>query len=241
MVRRKRREAKLASLPLAALLLTGCAEGSGSTSVTLSGTITESVPDSQIQGQPIADVEVCEFGSRNCALTDQNGEYSLRVLKNRELEMSHVRSGFGPVLVARRSGIVDFVGDAGLATDAALLDFYESLGTPYPPVASGFVTATAYQGAIADDTRIEGVSYSLMGSDGRSFYLDDAGTPDTSLTETQASGSGGFVDVAPRTVDLQVTGAANCSSESSWLSNGTNTFKLPVRIGFRTQSEVSCE
>lgn len=101
---------------------------------------------------------------------------------------------------------------------------------------------TTYRGPISDGVTIAGVSYSLTGSNGRSFYLDASGTPDTSLTETQAPGTGGFVEVAPTTVNLQVSGpVTNCTSEESWHAAATNAFRLPVRTGFWTQSNVSCE
>ena len=231
---------KLLALGLTAVV--GCGESTGTSSVTLSGRVTEHVPGSTALGPAIAGVEICQFASNNCALTDENGDYALRVLKNQELEMSHVKQGFGSVLVARRSGMDDFVGDAVLATDAVLSDLASQLDTPYPQVGNGSLSITTYRGLISDDMTIAGVSYSLTGSNGRSFYLDDALVPDTSLTETQAPGTGGFIEVAPVTVNVQLSGpAVNCASEESWLAAATNTFRLPIRIGFSTQSRVSCE
>ena len=100
---------------------------------------------------------------------------------------------------------------------------------------------TAYSGPVSAGMTIAGAAYSLTGSNGRSYYLDDSGAPNTSLTETQTPGAGGFVEVAPVNVTLQVSGAVNCTSDESWLAAGTNAFRLAVRIGFWTQSRVSCE
>ena len=220
----------------------GCVEGSGSNSVRLRGKVTEYVPGSAAEGLPIAEVLVCQFASNNCALTNDNGDYALLLLMNREVEISYVKDGFGPVLVARRSGVDDFAGDAKLATNADLLDFAALLDTPYPPAGTGYLSMTAYRGPISDGTTIAGVAYSLTGSNGRAYYLDDSGAPDTSLTETQAPGKGGFVEIAPVTVNLQVSGpVANCTSKESWGAAATNTFKLPIRAGFWTQSKLSCE
>lgn len=220
----------------------GCGESTGTSSVTLSGRVTEHVPGSSALGPAITGVEVCQFASNNCALTDENGDYALRVLKGRELEISYVKEGFGSVIVARQSGIDDFVGDAVLATDAILSGYASGLDTPYPQVGSGSLSMTTYRGPPFDDMTIAGVSYSLTGSNGRSFYLDDAWVPSTSLTATQAPGAGGFIEVAPVTVNVQLSGAVvNCASEESWLAAATNTFRLPIRSGFSTQSRVSCE
>lgn len=221
--------------------LFGCSQGYGTSSVVLSGRVTEYVPGSLEEGLPIDDVEVCQFRSNNCAVTDANGEYELQVLRNRELEISHIKDGFGPVLVARRSDGQDFVGDAVLATDAVMTSFADALDTPYPPMGTGFVSVTTYRGPVSDGTTIAGATYSLTGSDGGSYYLDDAGAPDASLTQTQAPGAGGFVEVAPVNVTLRVSGPVNCTSEDSWIAAGTNAFRLPIRNGFWTQSNVSCK
>ena len=80
----------------------GCTEGSGSTSVVLSGRVTEYVPASTDTGTPIDGVVVCQFRSNNCSLTDENGEYDLPLLMNREVLISHVKEGSrgGPWLTA---------------------------------------------------------------------------------------------------------------------------------------------
>ena len=229
-------------LGLGFMVIAGCGESSGSTSVTLSGRATELLTASSAVGPPIAGVEVCQFASNNCALTNENGDYELRVLRNRELEMSYVKEGFGSVLVARQSGVDDLIGDVILATDAALMQLASELDTPYPQIGSGSLSMTVYRGPISDDVTIPGVRFALTGSNGRSFYLDDAWVPRTSLTETQSLGRGGYVELAPVTVSVQLYGAAvNCGSEESWLAAGANTFRLPVRVGFWTQSRVSCE
>ena len=219
----------------------GCTQGYGTTSVAMSGRVTEYVPGSADEGPPIDGVEVCQFQSNNCSVTDASGEYELMVLKGRELEISHIKDGYGPVLVARRSGDEDFVGDAVLGTDAVMTSFADALDTPYPPAGTGFVSATTYRGPVSDGTTLAGASYFLTGSGGLSYYLDDAGAPDTSLAETQDAGAGGFVEVAPVNVTLRVAGAANCTSADSWFAAGTNAFTLPVRNGFWTQSHISCE
>lgn len=221
--------------------LVGCNQGYGTTSVVMSGRVTQYVPGSADEGPPIDGVEVCQFDSYNCSATDASGEYELPVLKNRELEISYIKDGYGRVLVAKRSGTEDFVADAVLATDAAMTSFADALDTPYPPAGTGFVSATTYRGPVSDGTTLAGASYFLMGSGGLSYYLDDAGAPDQSLAETQDPGAGGFVEVAPVNVTLRVAGAANCTSADSWSAAGTNAFTLPVRNGFWTQSQVSCE
>ena len=224
------------------MLIAGCGESTGTSSVTLSGRATEWLPASSAVGPPIAGVEVCQFESNNCTLTDENGDYELRVLKNRELEMSYVKEGFGSVLVAQQSGVDDLVGDVMLATDAALMQLASELDTPYPQIGNGSLSMTVYRGPISDEVTIAGVRFALTGSNGRSFYVDDTWVPRTSLTETQSPGRGGYVELAPVTVNVQLYGeAVNCASEESWLAAGANTFRLPVRLGFWTQSRVSCE
>jgi hypothetical protein len=234
------------TLPIIALLsLTatgGCSEGTGSSSVQITGQITEFDPDSEGPGAPIADVEVCQFASFNCAFTDENGDYSLWLLQNRNVELSIVKEGFGSVLIARFSGTEDLVGDAIMASDAVLSELASEIGTAYPPDGTGSLAITTFQGAVSEGNLLAGVSYSLLGSNGRSFYVDDSGALETSLTETQASGTGGFVDLAPVVVTLQLSGAGvNCTSERPWSADASNAFRLPIQAGFITQCAISCE
>jgi hypothetical protein len=237
---------EISALPIIALLsLTatgGCSEGTGSSSARITGQITEFDPDSQGPGAPIADVEICQFASFNCAFTDENGEYSLWLLQNRNVELSIIKEGFGPVLIARFSGTEDLVGDAIMATDAVLSELASEIGTAYPPDGTGALAVTTFQGAVSDGNTLAGVSYSLLGSNGRSFYVDDSGVIETSLTETQASGTGGFVELAPVVVTLQLSGAGvNCTSERPWSAAASNAFRFPIQAGFTTQCAVSCE
>ena len=190
---------------------------------------------------PIADVQVCQFASNNCTVSDSVGEYALPLLFDREVQVSYEKSGFGAVLIAYRTEREDIRSDALLATDAALSEFATDLGVVYPPTDSGWITATVFRGAPEDDLRLEGAALSLIGSDGVGFYLDQGGMPDTSLLATGNSGTGGFVSVEPVEVTLEVRGSAvNCSSGQSWVADGTNRFRLPVREGFSTQTIVSC-
>ena len=238
--------ARVSALLIIALLsvtaTSACSEGTGSSSVTLTGQITEFEPDSQGPGVPIADVEICQFGSFNCAFTDENGEYGLWLLQNRNVELSIVKEGFGSVLIARFSGTKDLVGDAIMASDAVLSELAGEIGTAYPPDGTGSLTVTTFQGSVSDGNSLAGVSYALFGSNGRSFYVNDSGVPETSLTETQTSGTGGFVELAPVVVTLQLSGAGvNCTADNSWSAAASNAFRLPIRVGFTTQCAVSCE
>ena len=226
-------------LILLAVTSTGCNDStsSGSTAVTMSGAVSQVLPGTSGPGDPVAGVEVCQFASNNCATTDDDGLYELRLLKGREIELSYVKDGYGPVLVATLSGIVDFVLDVGVSTNADLEDFFTAVGSPYPPQGTGYLSATSTR----EGSALAGVSYGLLGSGGRSFYLDDAGVPDTSLQETETPGVGGFVEVAPVNVTLSVTGAVNCVSERSWPAAANDAFRLPVRVGFWTQTILDCE
>ena len=69
---------------------------------------------------------MCEVVTNICDLTDENGTYAIRVFKSNELSISFVKDGFGPTLAGVRSGVVDFTLDAGMATDAALTDFFDA-------------------------------------------------------------------------------------------------------------------
>jgi hypothetical protein len=228
-------------VPLFAILTCalGCNDSgsSGSTAVTLSGTVVEGIPGTGLVGEPAPGVEVCQFDSNNCATTDASGLYALRLQQSREIELSYIKEGFGPVLVATVSGAADFSLDVTMATDEDLADFFAEIDSTYPPAGSGYLSATAFH----DGARLAGVSYGIAGSSGRSFYLGDDGLPDSALQETQDPGVGGFVEVAPTGVTLSVSGAANCTSDRTWPAAASNSFRLPIRVGFWTQTAIDCE
>ncbi len=226
---------------LVGALLAGCAD-SEPNGLVLSGVVRALDEATMAGGAPLDDVSVCQFASNNCTVTDDEGRYALPLLFNREVQVAYEKSGFGPVLVGYRTERDDIVGDPVMATDDMAAEFAAELGTPYPPVDSGFVTVTAFRGPASDDIRLAGVSFSLIGSAGRGYYLDDAGIPNSTLVATQSPGIGGFVEVNPNPVTLEVRGTAvNCTSPASWLADGTNRFRLPVRSGFSTQTSINCE
>ena len=239
MKRNRSKSGAFFALAFLTLLWAGCSDsGSGSSSSNeISGTVTEILPGMVESETPVSDVLVCQFNSNNCATTDENGFYSLLALMNQNILLSYVKEGFGPVLVAIPSRVTNITADAGMSTNETLAEFFDSIGAAFPPVASGYLTANTFR----DGTPIARINYRLVGSDGLSFYFDDEGVADTSLIETQTPGSGGFVDVAPVDVELVVQGAANCVAANSWPAPAADAFRLPIRVGFWTQTVVECE
>jgi len=210
----------------------------------LSGFVAEAVRLDSI-ADTLADVDVCVLDSGPCTTTNKNGGYSLLVPADAEFAVTYSQPGFTPTLVPWRSCVDDvegFVGAVFLPSDARAARWAEILQTPRPPEGTGSLLVTTWTSLMADSAGARsGITYTLNDSAAKGFYvLDDV--PDASLTETQGAGSGGFVEVEPGVVLLEVGGnATNCTTPQAWETGTDNLFAVPIHEGFSTQINIACD
>jgi hypothetical protein len=126
-----------------------------------------------------------------------------------------------------------------MRVDALLETQYARVMSPYPPVGTGtvFVAVRAL-----GDGGIEGATLKLIGATGEAFYLDEDGHWALGLPATTSAAQGGFVEVSPGVVEVEIGGtASNCLVVYGWPSDSANTTRLPVREGFMTVAVVRCD
>ena len=125
-----------------------------------------------------------------------------------------------------------------MRVDADLKTRYDSVLSPYPQEGTG----TVFVIVGARDGGPDGATLELIDATGKAFYVDENGNWVLGLTATTSAGTGGFVEVSPGEVEVEIGGtASNCLIEYAWPSDSANTIRLPVREGFMTVARVNCD
>ena len=205
--------------------------------VSETATLTVRPVDASTQ-EPLTDVAVCQTGTANCATTDSTGRADLQLPVNEEVSYTVERTGYGSQLR------LDFLTDAKsiqfpMRTDMELATLYQGVGSVYPPVGTGsiFVLVLSQGGG-----SLAGATLELVDTTGTTFYVAETGAWETGLTETTSAGSGGFVEVAPGEVQVEIGGAAsNCLPGVAWPGDSENTIRMVVRDGYQTVATARCD
>jgi len=119
-------------------------------------------------------------------------------------------------------------------SDERLTEEFGRLPTPYPPRDTGALF-------IATFPLSAGVTFTLKDATGNGYYLDEDRRMQWGLDATTAAGAGGFVEVGPGDVQVEVGGAAErCFPGAAWPGNDSNRISMPVRDGYITYATVIC-
>jgi len=211
-----------------ALSIVGCTEVSeGPVAWTVNAIIGTVLSDG------VVDVEVCEADTINCAPTDVEGRATLELPANQEVVLTLIKKDHGLFLLP------DFTGDGFsgsatvvMATDRWLSVMAVALGITYPYEGTGVIIVI---------TPLEGATLELVEGTGKAFYHDELLRPTLNLQATTSSGWGGFYDVAPGEVHLEVRGqTAGCEVELGWPGDAKNRVRVPVRAGYHTYAQFVC-
>lgn len=192
---------------------------------------------------PLEGAEVCQDGTDNCATTDADGVASLQIPGNEEFAYAvTATSEYFPLLSPQVSDSnTPLSPTLTLFLEATLISFSALLDTEWPPT-SGTVGMVVYENPFPEAVGIPGVSFELIEGTGQPFYLDESGLPTTMLTETQDSGSGGFIEASEGTLEIGLTGAQNCERPfNAWPGSEPDQFRVPSRTGFLTVPAVWCD
>lgn len=247
----------LAALALSLLLSAGCSDdggegGSGGTAGTggaggMGGTVEtgefhittwELAPDGDVAG-PLGGVEVCEFDTANCVVSDERGFATLQMPVEQDIMVSVRTAGRGPILG------VDVIAADELTfssffpiPESILADAWEPIGFSYPPKEG---TGNVFVSINAPNPTKPGATFELLGANARAYYIGPAGY-DVDLSATSTEGEGRFFELAPGEYEIRVGGTAeNCTVWRGWESDSPNTVRFPVRAGYITDLRVWCD
>ncbi len=230
-----------------AFLFTSCSDEGEPSTFRNTGTVNEA----NLAGgdpTPIAGATVCEVDTNNCVTTDANGQGTLDLPRNVDSAVTFVHDDYLSVITPFNS---DLTGDTTtttlMGTNEIVQVFADILMSPFPTT-TGVTTIIANQeGAGADGANapLAGVTYELVTGSGIPYFVDDTtGTvlPSRMLTETQAPGWGGFIEMPAGTVEVRYGGTAtNCTRGFAWEGSAPNQIRMPVRAGFQTQATILCQ
>jgi hypothetical protein len=231
--------AKLLSIfALAALPLAGCAEVTDACPSAAAVTVIVA-PFPTLTGARLPDVELCETGTTNCVLTDENGEATLCLPFDVETSFTKRKERYGSsvraLLIPASEPELDL--SVSMASDNRLAAQYDNvMSSPYPPIATGMI-------AINLSPALAGATFDLPAAAGEKlFYTDGDLDWSLDLPATVDHGLGGFVEVSPAVHQVEFGGTAQgCVSINGWPGRFPNSVRVPVLEGHQTNVTVACD
>jgi len=182
----------------------------------------------------LSGVEICEMDTDNCVTTDEEGNATIVLPAEQETAITLVKEGFAKYLDPYIIPAMGAAQPAVLATAERMGEMHALVDSPYPMEGTGTVFVSipgAYEGA----------TFALVGdATGTGFYRDENLDFDPDLTATTSGGGGGFTEVSLGEVQVDI-GDANCTVVRGWAGDADNRLKYPVREGFFSRADVSCE
>jgi hypothetical protein len=215
-----------------ALLIVGCTEVTDEPpSVPLSLTVLTDFGESRVEG-----VDVCGADPTKCVTTNPNGQATLELPPDEEITWTLTKKGFASTLIADvTDATLVSTTSVILARDAWVSDACDSLMTPCPVTDTGVVL-------IWTDPPVKGATFDLVDAEGTGFYSDDDANPSLEFDATTTSGIGGFVEVDPGVVQVEIGGnVEGCVIGWGWPGDGPNTIRLRVREGYTTYASADCD
>ena len=183
---------------------------------------------------PLEGVELCIVETGDCLLTNAEGSVTTEAPVGEEISVTFEKEGYMPYLIPFVVPEAPATFTLGMGSLSRFEFLYGLVMSPYPPEGTGSIVITA-------DPPIAGVTFALSDATAKAFYYDEEGNWDADLTETTSWGWGGFTEVSPGEVQVEIGGAAQgCTSTAGWPGDAENTFMMPIRAGYNNQISVVC-
>jgi hypothetical protein len=219
-------------------MFTGCTED-GPGTVTLNLTVNDFTPGET--AAPVPNAEVCVLDTEDCTTTDADGLAVVMLPANAETALAITAAGHDRTLLAQTT-------DANFASDQTTTLLSETIATAlaalldidYPLVGTGVIGVTTLFSAEGGGG-IPGTTLELTDGTGTGYYITEDGIPTYELTATSSFGGGGFVEVTPGVVEIDIGGSGGCGVAQAWPGSTATSIRLPVEAGSVTFSFVFCE
>lgn len=199
--------------------------------------------------RPIEGVDMCEWGTDNCATTDAQGRAVLELPRNQEVIVTQNKAGYAPYAIAGISDtLAASVAAGSFFTNEQLSEIATQLGIEYPWKDGVGVVALATFPPI-----LGGVTFTHVGpGNGVAFYFDSSTQEySTAIEATTAQigvgdfplGEGGFAELSPGEHQFEFGGAATNCVPGRWGFPGDapGRIRLPVIEGHITWASMPCE
>lgn len=200
------------------------------------------------QVDPIGGVKVCATDTDDCVRTNTEGRAVVQIPVDREFSFTLEKDGYGKELLVdfEPPGLSLFAfGAASLEEEGAFYTIHEQVGSPYPMEGTGSILIIPLDSRFSNTSTsclgVAGRTFELSGATGRGYYHDERGNWDASLIATSCWGWGGFTEVPPGEVQVEIkSDAENCEVFHGWPGTVANSVRMPVRAGFLTEVWVDC-
>ncbi len=223
-----------------AIMLIGCPDD-GAGTVTLNLTVNTFEPGEAAMGVPNA--EVCVLDTEDCTTTNADGLAVVVLPADAETGVTITADGFNPTVLAQTTN-ADFLPDqtTTMLTETVAGALSLVLDIDYPPVGTGVIGLTSlFSPPGGAGGGIPGATYELTEGTGTRYYIFENGFPTYELTATSSFGGGGFVEVAPGVVEIDIGGAGDCGTSQAWPGTTATSIRLPVQDGAITFGFVFCD
>jgi hypothetical protein len=212
----------------------------------VAGTVVEEPGGAPISGAQICILEHPEVG---CVQSDSEGSYTLALptlSSTLDLAVNATAAGhLGFVGLLEEppasDGGVNWFSTISLRTDAAAALFFADAGLAYPAAGKAFLYVS-----IVDDTgaALVGETATLNPASGTGpIYLNDAGTPDPSLTALTSDGALLFGDLTPGRVQVTLAGTPCAPIDlgvGAWAAQAAQTVAAETAANSMTTVDVVC-
>jgi len=184
---------------------------------------------------PLEGVQLCETDTKNCAVSNENGEVTIKLPFDREVSYTLQKEGYESYLLADDIPADGVERQFGMATAQATANEFESLMSPYPQIGTGRIL-------LGFSPPIAGATFDLIAATGTAYYTNDDQTFSLDLPHTTSSGRGGFVEVPPGEFQVELGGTANnCSPYTSgWPGDAENSIRIRVREAHTSFANMRC-
>lgn len=158
-------------------------------------------------GSGLGDVEVCGHGlAIPCTTSEGDGDFLLEPLPDAsDVVITMTRDGHLPTAYQHHTTL-DVEWRKTLMSDFIVDQMTSRVDTEQQP-GKGHILFILWSEPTYDSDRVEGVSFTVDGGGPTPFYQANGGLPDTSLTATSKSGSGGVFNLEPGDYTLSFSGA----------------------------------
>jgi len=175
----------------------------------------------------------------NCVMTNEDGRATLMLPRNQEVVWTLTKEDYASYVLADDTGdewVPDTV-TVTMITDSWARRVAVPFGRTHPPVGTGIVVVGATEPVVGAELRLVDGS-----GEEEVFYSDPDYTPQPDLDHMTSSGVGGFFDVEPGEVEVEILGETDhCRAELGWQTSANNRMRVPVREGRHTYATFRCE
>lgn len=243
------------ALALGHVLIAGCSDDNGEGAGGVAGVSTvakifvieEYRPHFGAWG-PVEGVKICALDTDDCVWTNDEGRAVVQVPIGRDFGFTWEKDGYSPVLVAdfRPPDGSRLIQEILMTEEERLEKLHQQVGSPYPMRGTGSILVVPLDSRLVTTSTpcagTTGRTFGLSSVAGQGFYYDEGGNWDANLTATSCWGWGGFTEVPPGEVQIEIgTGPwEHCFAAHAWRGPIENSIRVPVRAGFWTIVDIDC-